>query len=309
MRCARVLGDLGVDDDVGELQPAAGAQDAVDLVEHRVLVGHEVDHAVGDHDVDAAVLERQRSRSATRAARRCRGPSPARSRGRARASTGSCRRRSRGPSGPVIWAAISRSVPAPQPRSSTTDARLDAAEHPVVGHAGEALDGGVGDARELGLGVAELLRPRAAGGEDELLRRRRWRRRCRSSGSPRAGRRRRRRDVELCSCGSRLEGCRRVAIPASPPRGAARRGRRPAAAGPPRARRRRTGRGSRRRPRDRRAARRAGAASSSIGIERAPSMWPASNSSLGRTSTSTTSPRRSRSISSSRPIASTSSPR
>ena len=40
-------------------------------------------------------------------------------------------------------------------------------------------------------------------------------------------------------------------------------------------------------------------------IERAPSIWPAANSSSGRTSTSTTSPRRSRSISSSRPIAST----
>jgi len=30
-----------VDDHVGELQAAAGAQDAVDLVEGRVLVGHE----------------------------------------------------------------------------------------------------------------------------------------------------------------------------------------------------------------------------------------------------------------------------
>ena len=39
----------------------------------------------------------------------------------------------------------------------------------MVGHPGEALDGGVRHARELGLGVAELLGPRAPGGEDELL--------------------------------------------------------------------------------------------------------------------------------------------
>src|SRR5260370_2985561 len=44
---ARVLGDLLVDDDVGELQPAAAAQDPVALAEHAVLFGHQVDHAVG----------------------------------------------------------------------------------------------------------------------------------------------------------------------------------------------------------------------------------------------------------------------
>jgi hypothetical protein len=43
---AGVLGDLVVDDHVSELHPAAGAQDAVDLVEDGVLVGHEIDHAV-----------------------------------------------------------------------------------------------------------------------------------------------------------------------------------------------------------------------------------------------------------------------
>jgi hypothetical protein len=43
---ARVLGDLRVDDDVGELQAPAGSQDPVDLREHGVLVRHEVDDAV-----------------------------------------------------------------------------------------------------------------------------------------------------------------------------------------------------------------------------------------------------------------------
>jgi hypothetical protein len=45
---------------------------------------------------------------------------------------------------------------------------LDAAEQPVVGHSGEALDGRVRNARQLRLGVAELLRPGATRGEDEL---------------------------------------------------------------------------------------------------------------------------------------------
>ena len=49
---AGVFGDLVVDDDVGHLQAPAWPEDAVDLVEDGVLVGHEVDHAVGDHDVD-----------------------------------------------------------------------------------------------------------------------------------------------------------------------------------------------------------------------------------------------------------------
>src|SRR5438094_805096 len=45
---------------------------------------------------------------------------------------------------------------------------LEAPEHEVVGHAGKAVHGAVGHAGELGLGIAELLRPRAAGREDEL---------------------------------------------------------------------------------------------------------------------------------------------
>jgi hypothetical protein len=49
---ARVLGDLGVDHDLGGLEPAAWTQDALDLGEHGLLVGHEVDDAVGDHHVD-----------------------------------------------------------------------------------------------------------------------------------------------------------------------------------------------------------------------------------------------------------------
>jgi hypothetical protein len=56
---ARVCGDLVADEDVGELESAAGTQDAVDLGEHRILVGDEVDDAVGDHHVDRFVLERE----------------------------------------------------------------------------------------------------------------------------------------------------------------------------------------------------------------------------------------------------------
>jgi hypothetical protein len=49
---ARVLGDVRVDDHVCDLEPAAGPQDAVDLREHGLLVGNEVDHAIRDHHVD-----------------------------------------------------------------------------------------------------------------------------------------------------------------------------------------------------------------------------------------------------------------
>jgi hypothetical protein len=49
-----------VDDHGGELQPPARAQDAVDLGEHGLLVGHAVDDAVRDDHVDGCVRERQR---------------------------------------------------------------------------------------------------------------------------------------------------------------------------------------------------------------------------------------------------------
>ena len=126
--------------DVGELQSAAGSQDAVDLVEHRVLVGHEVDDPVGDHDVDRAVGERELFDQ--RLVKLDVGQ-PHRRRARARAvehRRSSCRCRSLGPDGPVICAAISRSVPAPQPRSSTTSPGSMPPEQPVVRDAGEALD-------------------------------------------------------------------------------------------------------------------------------------------------------------------------
>src|SRR5204863_9720455 len=42
--------------DVGELQPAAGLEHAADLGEHGVLVGAEVDCAVGDDDVGPAAI-------------------------------------------------------------------------------------------------------------------------------------------------------------------------------------------------------------------------------------------------------------
>src|SRR5207248_6402412 len=53
-------GDLSVDHDIGELQAAAGTQDAVDLREHRLLVGNEVDYAVRDDDVERLVGDGQR---------------------------------------------------------------------------------------------------------------------------------------------------------------------------------------------------------------------------------------------------------
>jgi hypothetical protein len=43
---AGVFRDLAVDDDVGELEPAAWAKYAIDLIHDRVLVGDEVEYAV-----------------------------------------------------------------------------------------------------------------------------------------------------------------------------------------------------------------------------------------------------------------------
>ena len=56
---ARALDQLALGDDVGDREPAAGAQRARRGAEHARLVGREVDDAVGDHDVDAAGLDRR----------------------------------------------------------------------------------------------------------------------------------------------------------------------------------------------------------------------------------------------------------
>ena len=237
-------------------------------------------------------------RSATRAARRCRGPSRARSRAARSSIAGVMSTPITRPAGPGHLRGDQQVGAGAAAEVEHDRAGLDAAEQPVVGDAGEALDGRVGDARELGLGVAELLRPRAAGGEDELLVRGRSRRRCRSCGSPRAGRRRR------PGCPSRScrppHAARRRALPGgsasrhSGQPSSSRRAARPAASQPPDGL---VGVGAERAAAVGddlavgRAARPAARSSSSSGIERAPSMWPASNSSAGRTSTSTTSPR------------------
>ena len=48
-----------VHDDVGDLQPAAGTQRPEGLAEHAVLVGREVDHSVGDDEINARIVHRQ----------------------------------------------------------------------------------------------------------------------------------------------------------------------------------------------------------------------------------------------------------
>ena len=55
---ARRLVHADVGDDVADREAPTGAQDPRRLAEHRGLVGREVDHAVGDHDVDRGVGER-----------------------------------------------------------------------------------------------------------------------------------------------------------------------------------------------------------------------------------------------------------
>ena len=48
-----------MDHDVGDLEPAARLEHTLDLREDRVLVGHEVNHAVRDHDVQRLVRQRE----------------------------------------------------------------------------------------------------------------------------------------------------------------------------------------------------------------------------------------------------------
>ena len=56
-------GDLAADDDVGDGEAAAGLEDAEGFGEDAVLVGGEVDDAVGDDDVDGVVGQRDVLRS------------------------------------------------------------------------------------------------------------------------------------------------------------------------------------------------------------------------------------------------------
>ncbi len=53
------LGDRALARDVGELEAASRSQDAEELGEDSVFVGDQVDHPVGDDDVEASVRERQ----------------------------------------------------------------------------------------------------------------------------------------------------------------------------------------------------------------------------------------------------------
>jgi hypothetical protein len=48
-----------VTDDVADPHPAARTQHTGDLAEHNLLVGRQNDHAIGDHDVDRFVVERE----------------------------------------------------------------------------------------------------------------------------------------------------------------------------------------------------------------------------------------------------------
>jgi len=49
--------DRFLDGHVGDLHPSSRAKDAEDLCKYGVLVWNEIDHAIGDHDVDALVRE------------------------------------------------------------------------------------------------------------------------------------------------------------------------------------------------------------------------------------------------------------
>jgi hypothetical protein len=104
--------------DVGELQPAAGTQDAADLRERRLLVGAEVDDAVGDDGVGPAVLDGELLEVALRISTWSRSSSSATARDRSIISWVMSTPITR-PSRPTCSAAMKVSNPPPEPTSTT----------------------------------------------------------------------------------------------------------------------------------------------------------------------------------------------
>ena len=123
---------------------AARAQHAADLVEHGPLVGAQVDHAVGDHHVGPAVLDRQLLGEALAELDVVEAERSRRSSVTWRASRGSCRRRRRDPPAPTWPAAMKLSNPAPEPTSTTRSPGCEVAQRERVADPGEGLDRPVG---------------------------------------------------------------------------------------------------------------------------------------------------------------------
>ena len=129
-----------VDHNVGELQPAAWPQDAVDLIEHRVGVwtGRHPSEITTSTEASASGSS---SDGPVRALRRSPGRSLRRPRACARASLRSCL----GPDRPPVWAGHLRGDQ--QAGTSAADRMLqhdlpglDQPERPVVGDTSEALE-------------------------------------------------------------------------------------------------------------------------------------------------------------------------
>jgi hypothetical protein len=52
-----LFADRLLDGHVGDLHPSSRAKNAEDFCKHGVFIWNEIDHAIGDHDVDAFVCE------------------------------------------------------------------------------------------------------------------------------------------------------------------------------------------------------------------------------------------------------------
>ena len=129
--------------------------------QHAVLVGGEVDHAVGDDHVDGVVGQRDVPRSRPSGTRRCRRRPCAGSRAPAPASRRSCRGRTPCRSARRACADSSTSMPPPEPRSSTVSPGFSSAS--AVGLP-QPSDAATASGRQLGglaVGV-EVRRDRIA---------------------------------------------------------------------------------------------------------------------------------------------------
>ena len=144
---ARRLVHVLVGDHVGDGEAAAGAQHARGLGDHPRLVAGEVDDAVGDHDVDARVGQRDLLDVALERTRRCRRRPRPRWRARASSISSVMSRPIALPVGPTRRAEISTSAPAPEPRSSTVSPSCRSATAVGTPQPSEARDSGLRRAR------------------------------------------------------------------------------------------------------------------------------------------------------------------
>ena len=165
---AHIGGDLAPDHDVGDGEPAARLEHAERLGDDLVLVGREIDDAVGDDRRPPSCRAAESPRSRPSGTRRSRPRPCAGCRGPARASRRSCPGRTPCPVGPTRRADSNTSMPPPDPRSRTISPSCSSVSAVGLPQPSDASTASAGSDRSLGLGIEiradGVLRAAAAAG-------------------------------------------------------------------------------------------------------------------------------------------------